>query len=154
MWAAERPAPRTGATRRGPRPRGSIVWGGDTNRPTRQAPARGHLRANGSPRAGWRTQAGHAKGSGWFVNRSHNVTPGGPGCPVSDPEYARNDLNDQNDRDRQARWRAADGFRGGVRLARGAAAGAGAPGPGARPWRAAAPGRFRRCAGYGHVAQA
>ena len=38
MWAAERPAQRTGATLRGPRPPGSIVRG-ITSRPTRRVPA-------------------------------------------------------------------------------------------------------------------
>ena len=51
MWAAERPALRTGATRRGPRPPRSIVPGQHVH--ARQADTgRGHLRASGSPRAG------------------------------------------------------------------------------------------------------
>ena len=47
---AERPAPRTGATRRGPRPPGSLVWGGDTKWPAGRTPVGADCARSGHPR--------------------------------------------------------------------------------------------------------
>jgi len=59
--AVERPAPRTGATQRGPRPPGSIVRGTRTGSPGRHLPEARWARL-GDSREEVETRAGHAKG--------------------------------------------------------------------------------------------
>src|SRR5262249_38909055 len=56
MWAAERPASRTGAPRRGPRPLGSIVWG-----ETRTGPPGRHRPEATCARSGYLAPGGERK---------------------------------------------------------------------------------------------
>ena len=72
-----RPAPRTGATRRGPRPPGSIVRGSRPGPPGRHLPEakRGPIwvsRARKSER-----EPGTPKASGWFDNRTPKIALNG-----------------------------------------------------------------------------
>ena len=77
-WTVERPARRTGATRRGPRPPGSIVRGTRTGPPGRPRPGAGcepvWAPAVTSNR-GWNARRAKDKGPRWFVNRRQKITP-------------------------------------------------------------------------------
>jgi len=81
------PRPRTGATRRGPRPPGSIVWG---SRPGHQAdtgrrPSAGPVWASRARKS--EREPGTPKASGWFDNRTQTIAPEPSGSP--DPEWER-----------------------------------------------------------------
>jgi hypothetical protein len=77
-WTVERPARRTGATRRGPRPPGA-TWGHAQARQadTSQRPGASRSGLLLSPRRGARTPHEHARGPGWFFNRNQKITAGG-----------------------------------------------------------------------------
>jgi hypothetical protein len=76
-WTVGRPARRTGATRA----RAASAWGHrmGARKPTRQTTGRGRVQAGPGyrcpPRTGVGTLDGHVRGPGWFVNRSHKITP-------------------------------------------------------------------------------
>jgi hypothetical protein len=77
-WTVERPARRTGVTRRGPRPPGA-TWGHTQARQadTSQRPgaSRSELLLSPHRRAG--TPHERARGPGWFFNRNQKITPRG-----------------------------------------------------------------------------